>query len=253
MTPWPEVPTITATSTDSLPASALIIAAAGEGRRFGGAVRKPWLDLCGRPILLRTLEIFRDIEAIVKRIIVIHPEDEAMVRGELSGQLEAVGVTDIVCGGQRRQDSVMAALERVPEDIKLVLIQDAVRPFTPRRAIIDSMAEAVRTGAALVAVAARDTIKRADAAQRVAETLDRATLWLAQTPQVFRREVIVRAYEQAQTRGIEATDDAQLVEQLGQPVALVPGSYSNIKITTPEDLRIAELLCRRDGGRAGSP
>ena len=149
-------------------------------------------------------------------------------------------VTDVCAGGERRQDSVRIGLGRLA-GCEWVIIQDAARPFLDAALIEQGLAAARETGAALAAVPVKDTIKVAHADLTVADTPDRTSLWAAQTPQVFRFDIIARAYRLES----EATDDASLVERLGYQVKLYPGSYDNIKVTTPQDLELAELILKR--------
>jgi 2-C-methyl-D-erythritol 4-phosphate cytidylyltransferase len=233
----------TAPASAAEPTVALLIPAAGLGQRMGAAQRKPFLELAGRPILLHILDRFRPFQArLLQTILVLHPDDVAAVRRDLGATLqESYGVTDILPGGPRRQDSVRLGLERVRAEAELVAIHDAVRPFVSREAIVASLDAAARVGAAIVACPLKPTVKRVADGQIVA-TLDRQVLWGAQTPQVFRRSLILEAYAAAERDGLEVTDDAEVVEHLGLPVAVVPGSDLNLKITTPDDLRLAEAL-----------
>jgi len=221
---------------------ALLVPAAGLGVRMGRR-RKPFLSLAGKPILFHTLARFaRFRDRIAQTLIVVHPGDLAAVRDQWGRALHAdYRVTDLVPGGARRQDSVMAGLAAVRPECRLVAIQDAVRPFVPPRAIAASLGAAETTGAAIVATPMKPTVKRvADAC--ITATVDRSDLWCAQTPQVFRRQLIIDAYAAAERDGLDVTDDAQAVEHLGHPVAVVPGSDLNIKITTPDDLPLAEAI-----------
>jgi 2-C-methyl-D-erythritol 4-phosphate cytidylyltransferase len=222
---------------------ALLVPAAGAGRRMGGPRRKPFLPLAGKPILLRTLDRFAAFrERIVQTIVLLHPDDLDAVSEELGPVLaEHYGVTDLLAGAQRRQDTVRIGIERTVAEAELVAIHDGVRPFVAQAAIGACLDAAARVGAAIVASPMKPTVKRVSGEQ-VVETIDRAELWGAQTPQVFRRELLHEAAEGAQRDGRVVTDDAQMVEQLGQPVAVVEGSELNLKITTPEDLRLAEAL-----------
>ncbi|MFW6161671.1 MAG: 2-C-methyl-D-erythritol 4-phosphate cytidylyltransferase [Planctomycetota bacterium] len=221
---------------------ALIIPAAGLGARMGGR-RKTFLHLAGKPILFHTLDRFRPFaRRILQTVVVLCPDDVDAARQRWGATLEsAYGVTDLVPGGARRQDSVRAGLARVRPDCELVAIQDAVRPFVPPSAIAASFEAAERIGAAVVAAPMKPTVKRVTEG-RVVETIDRSDLWGAQTPQVFRRPLILDAYQAAERDGLTVTDDAQVVEHLGYPVAAVPGSELNLKITTPDDLALAEAL-----------
>jgi len=220
---------------------ALIVPAAGGSSRMGGGVRKPLIELRGRPVLCHTLGRFQGISGLGQIVIVAHPGDIPEIEASVWPQLAGRGATHLVPGGERRQDSVANGLDALDPETDIVLIHDAVRPFVPRRAIEESIEAAAEYGAAVVAMPVADTVKRAKG-DAVAETVPRDALWGAQTPQVFRVELIRRAFEQAAKDGFECTDDAQLVERLGAGVRLVRGSYENFKITTPEHLRLAEAL-----------
>jgi 2-C-methyl-D-erythritol 4-phosphate cytidylyltransferase len=210
---------------------------------MGGPRRKPFLTLAGKPILLHTLDrfaVFR--ERIVQTIVLLHPGDLDAVTAEFGAVLtEQYAVTDLVAGAERRQDTVRIGIERVLPEADLVAIHDGVRPFVSQTAVAAAFDAAARVGAAIVACPMKPTVKRV-AGEHVVETIDRADLWGAQTPQVFRREVLQEAADAAEREGRVVTDDAQMVEHLGQPVAVVEGSALNLKITTPEDLRLAEAL-----------
>jgi len=228
---------------------ALIVPAAGLGRRMGQ--RKSFLELQGKPLLFHTLDRFLPLrDCIVQTLIVLNEADLPAVRAEMEPVLrERYGVTDIVLGGERRQDSVAAGLGRTRADVDLVAVHDGVRPFVPTdvvRACIDA-ADAV--GAAVAATPMKPTVKRVNG-DRVVETVPRHDLWCAQTPQIARRELLVDAYAAAARDGVDVTDDVQVVERLGHPVAIVTGSDLNIKITTPADLALARAIL--DAGLVGS-
>lgn len=211
---------------------ALLLPAAGLGARMGG--RKTLLALAGRPILLHTLGRFLPFrERMCQTIVVAHADDVQAIEDTCPG-------AQVVRGGVRRQDSVRAGLACLRPEAELVAIHDAVRPFVAPEAVAAALAAAEATGAAIVATAMKPTVKRV-ADGRIVATVDRGDLWCAQTPQVFRRQLILDAYA-AEREGADATDDAQLVERLGHPVAVVPGSDLNLKITTPEDLALAEAI-----------
>ena len=220
---------------------ALVVPAAGSSTRMGGGVRKPLIELRGRPVLWHTLGRFQKVPGLDQIVIVAHPGDIVEIKRSVWRQLAERGATRLVSGGERRQDSVVNGLDALAPDTDIVLIHDAVRPFVPRRAIEESIEAAAEHGAAVVAMPVADTVKRANG-ERVAETVPRGDLWGAQTPQVFRLELIRRAFDQAAKDGFECTDDAQLVERLGAEVRLVRGSYENFKITTPSHVRMADAL-----------
>jgi len=215
-----------------------VIVAAGSAARFGGRLRKPWVLVRGQPVAVRAARRFRGlVDAIV---LVVHPGDRARATRRLGRALRAAGVTEIVTGGARRQDSVRAGMAALPERCDPVLVHDAARPFPPRSLIRTVAARAARVGAAVPAVPVTDTLKRVGARGLVGGTVPRKGLFAAQTPQGFRRRLLERALDRAARRGLTGTDEGALVEALGGRVALVPGSPRNLKITVPGDLAAAE-------------
>lgn len=220
----------------------VLIPAAGMGRRMGATVNKQYLPLNDRPIVGHTIALF-DQHPLIDKIYVITPVAEfEQCRREVLEPGNFRKVQDLVPGGAERQDSVrngLLACAAGPDDI--VLIHDGVRPLL-QPALIDKVIETVRgQGACLVGVPVKDTIKQVvDGC--IEGTPDRSVLWQAQTPQAFRYSQILEAHERAQQDGFRGTDDASLVERLGQPVMVIAGSYRNIKLTTPEDLLLARAF-----------
>jgi len=227
--------------------TALIVPAAGAGSRFGGPIKKPYADLAGRPILLRTLDRFAGLDAIARRVVLVSADDLDFVRCNLLHELERLGVDCLVPGGTERHDSVRAGLAHVGDDCTLVAVHDAVRPLVPLKAVVEALRVAEQVGAACVGIPMHDTVKRVGQGDIVAETLPRERLWQAQTPQVFRTELLRQAYARARALPGTATDDAQLVEALGHPVAMVEGGRENLKITTTADLHLAEAWLKATG------
>ncbi len=229
--------------------TALIIAAAGNSSRMGAGVDKQFVMLAGKPVLWHTVNAFAPLPQIRQMLVTVSPGNADRVSALL--QQMGVGIPwQVVAGGAERQDSVRNALELVSPSVELVMVHDGARPFVEPACVLKSMQAAAETGAAVVAVPVKDTIKLADAAGGVKQTLDRSSLWQVQTPQTFRRELLLKAHEQANVAGVVATDDAALVEWAGGSVNLVRGSYYNFKVTTPEDLVLAEAVaaersCRR--------
>ncbi len=222
----------------------VVVPAAGMGRRMGTATSKQFLQLAGRPILTHTLELFLNHTAIDGIILVVPRAEQDLCRAQVLTDLPGGKPVRMVPGGAERQDSVRAGLAAcAASDDDLVLIHDGVRPLFNARLIDPLLQQAADTGAAIVAVPVKQTVKRV-ASGRVVETPERRCLWLAQTPQAFRFDLICQAHDQALRDGFVGTDDASLVERLGKPVAVVEGDYRNIKITTPEDLVLAEALLR---------
>jgi 2-C-methyl-D-erythritol 4-phosphate cytidylyltransferase len=222
-----------------------IIVAAGEGRRLGGDTPKIFLPLCGRAVILRTLD--RVFSAAVDKIIVVVGADylaavEALLRQDAASKDRP---WILQSGGASRQESVRRGLEKVGEDTEIVAIHDGARPFASS-ALIDRCLQAAREKGAVVAgLRARDTIKVVAEDGWITTTPDRDSLWEIQTPQVFRRSIIVDAHAWAAHERIEATDDAALVEKKGGEVFLLEGERTNIKITFAEDMWLAEAMIRQ--------
>lgn len=220
-----------------------IIAAAGEGRRLGAGVPKQLLDVGGRTILERSISAFVGHERVDEVIVVLPP---AMIAApplwlKPAPKSTPAAAVRIVPGGARRQDSVANAFDSVAADSDVVLVHDAARPFVSADLISRAIDAAAQHGAAIVALPVRDTVKRVEsrgASRVVAGTIPRDTIYLAQTPQAFRREVLREAVALGRS-GLEATDEAMLAEQAGHAVHVVDGDPANVKITTPDDLEVA--------------
>jgi len=229
----------------------VLIPAAGMGTRMGAAVNKQYLSLADRPILAHTLALF-DHHPAIDRIYVISPAEEVdYCRSEVVARYAFTKVRDVVPGGSERQDSVRNGLLAcgAASDGDIVLIHDGVRPFFPVDRLEELLATAARVGGCVVGMPVKDTIKEVSGGL-VEGTPDRRRLWQAQTPQAFPLALIRDAHERAHRDGYRGTDDASLVERLGQPVAMIEGSYRNIKITTPEDLVLARaFLATAEGDR----
>lgn len=221
-----------------------LIPAAGMGKRMGATVNKQYLQLGGLPILAHTLAVFQQCPQI-SGICLVSPADEiAFCRDQVVAAHGFTKVIDIVPGGRERQNSVMnglKALKRYAAGDDVVLIHDGVRPFITPELLQESIAIAQANDGALVAVQAKDTIKTVRDGI-VQDTPDRSTLWQAQTPQSFRFSLIFDAHQSAEEAGFIGTDDSSLVERRRGRVRIVPGDYRNIKITTPEDLILAEAF-----------
>ncbi len=226
----------------------VVIVAAGKGRRLHSELPKPFLSVAGRPILVHTLRRFEPIEEVRRIVIVVAPEREALCRELLRTHGPWSKPIAVVHGGAERQDSVWNGLAALETDCEIVAIHDAARPFISGEAIQRSIDAAAESGSAVVAAPVRDTLKRASAQRTIYETVPRHDLWLAQTPQTFQVGVIRAAHRWAKQHGIVGTDDAALVEQMGQPVRLVPGDALNFKITTPDDLALAQAVLQASRG-----
>jgi 2-C-methyl-D-erythritol 4-phosphate cytidylyltransferase len=233
-----------------VPRFAVILPAAGKSSRFRDKEKKVFANLDGRPVWLRSAELFVNRPDVARLIVVVAPEDQATFRQRYGAHIALLGV-QIANGGAERFESVANALALVGEDVELVAIHDAARPCLAPNLVDDVFAAAAKTGAAILALPVADTLKRSDAQGKVEATVPRQGLWLAQTPQAFRRDWLVAAYAGRGAvgnalRGVPGgiTDDAQLVEAAGHAVYLVQGSSGNLKITTREDLRLAEAILK---------
>ena len=219
-----------------------LVPAAGRGLRMGGSVPKQFLSLGGEPLIVQSLRILQAAPMVDQIILAVPSADIEYCENEIVSRHRFTKVTKVVAGGAERQDSVRHALAQVPPDADIVLIHDAVRPFVTLRMIAEVVAAARKEGAAIIALPMRDTVKQVRTNGMIERTVDRTPLWLAQTPQAFRRDWIVTAHRNAHAEGVRATDDAFLVEWLGHSVAVVEGSGENIKVTRPEDLVIGEAI-----------
>lgn len=226
-----------------MPKIAVIVVAAGRSERFGGTEKKTFAKLDGRPMFLRTIEQFINREDVCQNILVIASEDLDELKSKYGANLGFMGV-QVVEGGPERYDSVANGLSALRDEAEYVAIHDAARPCVSGEMIDRVFAEAAKTGAAILAHPLRGTIKKAGPTNVVDETLSREGLWEAQTPQVFRRSVILEAYQKRSACPAPITDDAQLVEAIGHPVALVECDQTNLKITTRADLTLAAAILR---------
>lgn len=209
---------------------------------MGGPVKKPFLQIHGKPIFLHTIERFSQINAVQEIILVIGETEIQPFREQWQSALDSLKVKKIVCGGKRRQDSVYNGLSQTETDAEIILIHDMVRPLVKKEqieAVIDKVKE---TQAAILAAPMKATVKEVENNLFIQRTIPRGSLWMAQTPQGFKRDLILKVFHQLKNVDREFTDDAEMVEKAGYPVCIVPGTDENIKITTPEDIRLAEAL-----------
>lgn len=221
-----------------MPTFGVILAAAGQSSRFQDAnYKKPFAPLAGRAVWLHSAEKFLERSDVKQVVIVVAPEDREAFVEKFGANLAFMGVT-LAEGGAHRADSVRRGLEKLAPEIDFVAIHDAARPCIATPWIDRVFETGARTGAAILATPVVGTLKRVGPDNTITETVDRTGLWEAQTPQVFSRDLLVRAFAVRQDG--QPTDEAQLVEGLGQRVTVVPGSPINLKITSREDLRLAE-------------
>jgi 2-C-methyl-D-erythritol 4-phosphate cytidylyltransferase len=220
---------------------AVIIPAAGAGKRLPGKIAKQYLEIHGKPIINWTVHRFLSMDIISRGILVV-PQDEVDRTWQLfSNDQNFKKKFDVIIGGNHRQDSVFNGLAQLNDTMDLVLVHDGVRPLVSREIIMESIRVANESGACIVAVPVKDTVKRVQD-NHVLETIPREQVWQVQTPQTFRYEILYHAHQQARQMKYYATDEAALLEWLGIPIAVIRGDYRNIKITTREDMIIAEAL-----------
>jgi len=222
---------------------AVIFPAAGRSSRFKDKEKKPFVNLDGRAVWLRTVEHFINRPEVSQCIIVVAPDDQEMFRRRFGANLAFMNV-QIADGGAERFESVANALALVKPEVDLVAIHDAVRPCITEALITSVFTKAEKTGAALLAVPVTETVKQVNDQHQVQATAARKGLWLAQTPQVFRRQLLIDAYANRTKLGKDITDDAQLVEAAGHAVYVVEGAATNIKITTRQDLILADAILK---------
>lgn len=221
-----------------------VVVAAGEGARFGRA--KAFVGLAGVPMIAHSLIVLAKVAAIEGVVLVVSRSQLDEGRALVEATVPAIEVA-VVTGGATRQESVRAGLAAVPSDARSVVVHDAARPLVTTALVEASLAALADAAGAVVAVPAHDTLKR-EQDGAVTETVPREGLWRAQTPQAFHAEALRAAHERAAADGVDLTDDAALVERIGERVVIVPGDERNMKVTTPEDLTIAEALLTARGG-----
>ena len=227
------------------PICTAVIVAAGKGKRMGTEISKQFLPLGGKEILAQTVQKFEKAKNI-RDIILVTGADSLQDVQEMAQEYGWEKIVSIVAGGKERQDSVWNGLQQVAADTEIILIHDGVRPFVTEDILNISIETALEMGGCVAGVPAKDTIKVCDGENIAIATPDRNALWQIQTPQTFRKERIVKAYEQAKEDGFVGTDDASFAEHCGYPVKVIMGSYRNIKITTKEDLIIGEAFLKEE-------
>ena len=221
----------------------MIIPAAGKGKRMGASLNKQYLKLKGRPLLTYTLELFLGLSP-AQIVVVVSEGEKEIFQQHVLKPLNSPEV-QVVVGGKTRQDSVYCGLKVLAETLKYVCIHDGARPLVSSQMVEEVFWACQEVGGAAAGVPLKDTIKEIDCSGFVIHTPRREGLIAIQTPQIFCRNFILEAYEKAAEEGFYATDDTSLLEKYGKKVKIVPGSYDNLKITTSEDLLLAELILDR--------
>jgi len=222
----------------------VIIAAAGMSNRMGSKINKQFISIDNKPILAHTLEKFEKCKYIDEIIVVSKEEEVEYCRKQIVKKYGFKKVTNIVRGGKERQDSVYNGILALNERTDIVLTHDGARPFIKLESIEEGVRGVVEHGACVIGVPVKDTIKVITPLNEVHHTPKRDLLWAAQSPQCFWVHLLKKGYEMASEEGIIGTDDSSLVEKIGQPIKMIMGSYDNIKITTPEDLIIADSFLK---------
>lgn len=224
------------------PYVAAIIVAAGQGTRMKAGVNKQYLHLHGKPILAYTLEAFEECSAIDEIFVVVGENEREKCFQEVIKPYGYKKIEKVVLGGATRQESVYNGLKEITTDIDIVITHDGARPLIHKQTLISSIQETLIHKGTIVGVPAKDTIKILNSKGFVDNTPKRDLLWSVQTPQCFSHEILMQAHKRALKDGFIGTDDAMLVERMGYPIKMIKGTYDNIKITTPEDLIIAEAI-----------
>jgi len=221
-----------------------IIAAGGRGERMGGELPKQFIEIKKKPLLAYTIENFEKCKLIDEIILVVPEEYVGLCSYQVVDVFNFRKIRKIISGGKERQDSVYKALLSLPGNTDIVTIHDGVRPFISPEKIIKSIEMCKQDKAVILALPINETVKRVEDGN-VITTLDREKLWIAQTPQTFEYKLILEAYKKAEQDDFVGTDDSSLVERMGVKVRILEGDYENIKITTPEDLVLAERMIDR--------
>lgn len=224
---------------------AAIIPAAGSGLRMGYKIPKTYLTFDSMPIIVHTLRLFQDSDLIDDVYLVIQEKDKEYAQQEVVEKFLLTKVRAIIGGGKERQDSIKNALSYLRPEHEFVVIHDGARPLVGKEILEKTIQIGIEEGAAITGVPVQDTVKSLNKHGMIKKTIARKNLFLIQTPQVFKKEMIVEAYKAAYQAQYYGTDDSSLVERIGIPVKMVEGSYENIKITTPEDLMLAEFIAQR--------
>ena len=222
---------------------AAILLAGGKGKRMKSAVPKQFLPLLGKPVFLRSLEVFTSMETIASIVVVLDESFRAEYESIISQDSRIVWADP----GAERQDSVFNALQRVPEHCNIVAVHDVARPLVTKTEVDNVIADCIQHGAAVLGVPMKATVKESEDGQFVLRTVPRSRLWEVHTPQVIRKDLLINGFEKVKREKLKITDDVSVIEALGLPVKLTLGEYTNIKLTTPEDLSVAEQILRDRG------
>jgi 2-C-methyl-D-erythritol 4-phosphate cytidylyltransferase len=222
--------------------TSLIIVAAGKGKRMNARKNKQYINIANKPLIVRTIQKFYYLDCIEEIIVVISENEIDYFKKNIIERFNFSKIDKIIAGGKERQESVYNGIKNVKSDSKIIMIHDGARPFVEENIIIKAIEETQKYDATIVAVPVKDTIKSSDTNNNVSKTLKRSDLWAIQTPQTFKKELIVKAHREALNKNFLGTDDSVLVENIGKKVKIVEGNTFNIKITTREDLVISQAI-----------
>lgn len=228
----------------SLSNIAVILLAGGKGKRMKSTVPKQFLLLLGKPVFLRSLDIFRSMEGIVTNIIIVLDESYREEYSHILAEDSRISWAD---PGTERQDSVFNGLSQVPDTASLVAVHDAARPLVTIQEVTNVLTDGLIHGAAVLGVPMKATVKESADGQFVLRTVERSRLWEIHTPQVSTKALFLEGFAKVKAENLEVTDDVSVIEALGKPVKLTLGEYTNIKLTTPDDLQVAEQVLRDRG------
>lgn len=231
--------------TDLKPFVSVIIPAAGQGTRMKSSENKLLIPLDEIPLIVYSLKVFIQSSSVQEVILVVPPGKVAEYEPLLEKWIQKGDKISVVEGGARRQDSVHNGLKTLSSSCDVVMVHDGARPFVTEKMIQDSIQTALKVGGCVIGVPCKSTLKECDQEQIVVRTPPRDRLWEVQTPQTFQVELLKKAFEKAEKENLDVTDEGMLLEALGHSVKIVEGDYTNIKVTTPEDLLLAELILKR--------
>ncbi len=225
-----------------------LIAAAGKGKRMNARISKPFIPISGKPILAYTIEKFEKCKFIDKIFLIVSTEEKEMCHKDIISKYNFSKVQKLVDGGETRQDSIYNGLKALDKNTDIVVIHDGARPLIEEYIIQNSVEKAQEYGAAITVIPIKDTVKKSKNNFFISKTLNREEIWRAQTPQTFKYDIILSAYNQAYKDKYLATDDASIAERYGHKVKLIIGSEENIKITTPFDIIVADIFLKKGFG-----
>ncbi|KAJ1405184.1 2-C-methyl-D-erythritol 4-phosphate cytidylyltransferase-domain-containing protein [Ochromonadaceae sp. CCMP2298] len=236
-------PTLNAGNNVEVSDVGVVLLAGGKGSRMKSAIPKQFLKILGKPVFLRSLDVFTTMGSVVTSIVIVMDKS---FRDEYAYLLEDARIS-WADPGKERQGSVYNGISGIPDSCRIVAVHDSARPLVTQEEVLACLSDGLQHGAAVLGVPMKATVKESEDGQFVLRTVPRSTLWEIHTPQVATKQLFLRGFEKVQAENLEVTDDVSVVEALGEPVKLTLGQYTNIKITTPDDLPVAEQILRERG------